>query len=747
MNHLFVSTKQQDVAESRSDFIQRSASVLTHPGTLVALAVLLANDLLFKSLWPHAWFTGKLSDLAWLVLALPLLAFLLSLLVRVRLCSPRAAFLAAYLGLPLLYLAFNSFHAVHYWILRGISVASGGTSGSPQDMTDSLVIPIGWAVALWVWRRPSVPTHKLRMRLAMLVAAVASLASVATSYPEPNYGVTNVALVEDGSLYANINWGETTWAYISDDGGFSWRQKESRRFPVSPGADAVDTPRGRYVLEGPDIVLVRNDGAWRRVVYSTAFLKKPGNVWVQEQATSGLDARRLARQPSSIVYHPGTGNVVAALGIQGALVGTPNGRWIHVTVDAMTPSDFTFAGKTHRLLTNPGFLAVAVILSLSMTGMGLILAQLHHLNWEIPFNPVGGLLVGLVVAGLLLVGIIPGFFVLIPSLLLPALLLGPLVLAIAIGSMRRQDRGRNVFTLGIGVVSAGFAGVLLFIFGGSDTEPGSMYNFWFGGIATLTCLMTLASLAVSWQLMKHWRLAAASLLAMFFLTLLPFMLWLHLGIALLLAKASAVVLTSVAALALANQMRRRLKAYDTPCHKCGSMNPPESWLCGRCGASVGQEVAPQTKLGIPGLRGRLLAGFGRRFGAGLLDLMVIYVIQIVLTSGILGGGFYTVLGWEPAIGILSGLSAYAVYALYFYLPGVAYGCLLVRLHNATAGKRLLRLQVLRTDGSRVGWSRAFLRELVRLSPLLLVSVFMVALRNDKRGLHDLISDTIVVENL
>ena len=64
---------------TETDLRRRCAAALTHPVTLAALALLILNDLVFKSLWPDAWVTGKLSDLAWVVFASPLLAFLLSL--------------------------------------------------------------------------------------------------------------------------------------------------------------------------------------------------------------------------------------------------------------------------------------------------------------------------------------------------------------------------------------------------------------------------------------------------------------------------------------------------------------------------------------------------------------------------------------------------------------------------------------------------------------------------------------------
>ncbi len=179
------------------DFRRPAESALTHPATVAALGVLLLNDLLFKALWPHSWLTGKLSDLTWLVFALPLLAFLLSFGARRNLRAKRLAFLVAYAGLPLLYAAFNTFDPVHDLIMRGISLA-GGAAGSPRDATDSLVIPLAWAAALWVWRRRPTAPGAMRLRWAVLVAGVAALASVATSYPEPLYGVQRIGVSDDG---------------------------------------------------------------------------------------------------------------------------------------------------------------------------------------------------------------------------------------------------------------------------------------------------------------------------------------------------------------------------------------------------------------------------------------------------------------------------------------------------------------------------------------------------------------------
>ena len=106
-------------------FRRRCASALVHPATVTALAVLLLNDLVFKSIWPGSWATGKLSDLAWVVFASPLLAFLLSFLAGRSAFVQRAAFIASFVGLPLLYAAFNTFEPVHASISSGPGDAYG----------------------------------------------------------------------------------------------------------------------------------------------------------------------------------------------------------------------------------------------------------------------------------------------------------------------------------------------------------------------------------------------------------------------------------------------------------------------------------------------------------------------------------------------------------------------------------------------------------------------------------------------
>ncbi len=393
------------------DFRRRAESALTHPATVAALGVLLLNDLLLKSLWPHSWLTGKLSDLAWLIFALPLLTFMLSFVVRGNLRARRVAFLAAYVGLPILYAAFNTFEPVHDWIMRGISLA-GGAAGSPRDATDSLVIPLAWGAALWVWRREVPAAGAMRLRWAVLVAGVAALASVASTPPDSLNGVRGVGVSVDGSIVADVNYKDFRSiddTYLSVDGGLTWNPAEQRLESVDWGRESVDTPRGRFTLDGPRVLRVNADGGQEEVVYSTAHLREKGNVWVQKVSTEKLyEVRVIATRPLGIVYDDLSGNLVVALGIQGVVTGTPAGEWTAVAVGPYEPTDFSFEGKTRLLLSDIEFWAAALALCVSMTAFGLMASQ-YQLGDLLRTVAILLLAIGAIVA------IVAGSFFVLPS--------------------------------------------------------------------------------------------------------------------------------------------------------------------------------------------------------------------------------------------------------------------------------------------------------------------------------------------
>ena len=351
-------------------FRQRCASALTHPVTIAALVVLLVNDLVFKALWSNPWTTGKLSDLAWVIFASPLLAFILAFAARRNNAAQRIAFITAYIGLPALYAAFNTFEPLHDLIISGLLLASGGSFGSPFDPTDSLAIPVGLAIALWVWRRHTARIDSLRNRLALLAAGIAAFATVATAAPfVPD---RTVGHLDDRTLVLDL-----ARQYVSFDGGLTWHESTTYldSSTVRWGGSAVETPRGMYTIKGLEIF--RSHEGVRETAYSPLYLQREADVRFQQH----LDRRKFCPFycPSSIllniVYDVRSGNIVAATGAQGVVVGAIDGNWVQIAVGRFEPTDFSLRNKVNTLLDEGTFWLAAVALSVWGTALGLAILR------------------------------------------------------------------------------------------------------------------------------------------------------------------------------------------------------------------------------------------------------------------------------------------------------------------------------------------------------------------------------------
>ena len=83
---------------------------------------------------------------------------------------------------------------------------------------------------------------------------------------------------------------------------------------------------------------------------------------------------------------------------------------------------------------------------------------------------------------------------------------------------------------------------------------------------------------------------------------------------------------------------------------------------------------------------------------------------------------------------------------YDMLTAVAYYTALNGYFGATLGKMVVGAKIVNLDGSRIGYLKAFLRFFASVlrAILCLAGYIMVAFREDKRGLHDLIVGTRVI---
>jgi uncharacterized RDD family membrane protein YckC len=131
---------------------------------------------------------------------------------------------------------------------------------------------------------------------------------------------------------------------------------------------------------------------------------------------------------------------------------------------------------------------------------------------------------------------------------------------------------------------------------------------------------------------------------------------------------------------------------------------------------------PPTSSTLPGPR----AGFGERFIAWLIDVIIVGVVDAVL---------YRLLG-----GVGYGLSTIVSFAYYGFFEGGPAG--------QTIGKRVANIRVVRADGSgaELGWGTALIRHVCRIISAIpcALGYFWMLGDADKMTWHDKLSQTVVV---
>ncbi|MFG1650518.1 hypothetical protein ACGFIE_11345 [Micromonospora sp. NPDC049275] len=326
-------------SEKTHDGAPVTLSWLCHPVTLLALAVLLVNDHVLKPAFPGP-LTGKLSDVTGLVLAPPLVAVLLTLLVP-RL--PTRA--AALVGLVAVGAGFAAVKSSGYAAELASSAwtALAGPSLVRADWTDLLTLP-ALGLAWWSWTRAR--TRPVRHRTARLVRLLvvlppAVLGVAATSAVYYPYALGTTML--DGQPAISVGSGYTSWPTepsdgewaISGDAATTWRPatetEGSRLAQQGPGqrqACVPDNPRRCYRVVTGHLRVEQSDddGATWQAAWEVSDARReelarrspnPGNVG-QHFASRDL-----------IVYSTAGGGheVLVANGRDGFLRRLPDGGW------------------------------------------------------------------------------------------------------------------------------------------------------------------------------------------------------------------------------------------------------------------------------------------------------------------------------------------------------------------------------------------------------------------------------------
>lgn len=152
----------------------------------------------------------------------------------------------------------------------------------------------------------------------------------------------------------------------------------------------------------------------------------------------------------------------------------------------------------------------------------------------------------------------------------------------------------------------------------------------------------------------------------------------------------------------------------------------------------------RTAMAPAAIRAGSYAGFGIRLGAKLIDGAVLYcfgmLVERAVVTWVFDGVAPVLTNWGEVFRLLSYTAPIntviaMVYAVYFMAK-----------HEATPGKRILGLRVVRADGGRLGTGRVIGRYFAEsLSTITFFAGYvMAAFDDEKRTLHDYMCDTRVV---
>lgn len=181
-------------------------AALLHPVAIGALVLLLANDHVLKAAWP-GWWTGKLSDVAGLIVAPVALVALTRLLPPGRRPGPTAiaiavaAVFAAVKTLPPANDAYAVASGVISWpilavggLLVGRSIGLPGLAPTRLDPGDLIALPavaVGWWLAAGA-ARPALAVPSAARPLARVAVLGAALFAVAATSIAPPRSITSV---------------------------------------------------------------------------------------------------------------------------------------------------------------------------------------------------------------------------------------------------------------------------------------------------------------------------------------------------------------------------------------------------------------------------------------------------------------------------------------------------------------------------------------------------------------------------
>lgn len=188
------------------------------------------------------------------------------------------------------------------------------------------------------------------------------------------------------------------------------------------------------------------------------------------------------------------------------------------------------------------------------------------------------------------------------------------------------------------------------------------------------------------------------------------------------------------------------------CAECKNIFPSsylakfgDRYICASCKNIYVQKM----REGISPLGVFNYAGFWIRVAASIIDAIILgtanFILQFVFTSFASMPDMSDAITNNPQM-LHQFIMPFIIFLIIQIAVGIGYPTFFVGKYGATPGKMICGLKIIRPDGSRVSYLRAFARYFAQmLSGLILcIGYLMVAFDDECRALHDRICDTRVI---
>jgi hypothetical protein len=371
-------------------FLQ-SMSFLAQPASLFMLGLLVFNDHILRRWWP-SWWSGKLGDFAWLYLCPVVLLALLGLLLPVRFSKTRNVLIwLAYLSSGLGFILFKLVPPVQWAVLQTWQAWFGFPAAAVIDPSDLLAL-LALGLSAWVWSRPHVfhtfQSIPLRAWLFLPLFALFTVADAAA----PDYGLQCLRM-QDNMLVVRSSF----LAYSTQDGGLSWetvgKSGPSCEKAQTQEGDVINTAQAGVMLRfypGKAIEKSLDGGTTWTVDYSFESL---GEVEKSYYLKTRNGTVMLKAGPQDAYFDRTTGNVIFAMGHEGALVRMVDGAYRWVTVGPYQRLVFSPVDMFFRLLQGEMLLAFCLLMLLVNMWWAVRRRAVVRTIWMI----VGWLMLGFIV--------------------------------------------------------------------------------------------------------------------------------------------------------------------------------------------------------------------------------------------------------------------------------------------------------------------------------------------------------------